>query len=265
MSVRLLWFARHFTVLVLTTLALSSAHTMEMNFVHEPDYSKYHVVLSGEIKPGDYKKFESMYLKPLRGPQDLFVAFWMSSPLHLDSKGGSVDEALKMAELINKLSMTVVVTENATCASSCALLFMAGATRVVNGNGSVGLHRIYFNPSYYRSMPMPKARQLYEKNEEVFKERMLKYGLPQYLFEKMMRTPSDSVYWLTPTDIQNIGYWPPYMEERIIAKCGPSPVVENAYSENWFDCMKVTLEDANSQSLFTFRQSRGIDLKVKTQ
>lgn len=261
MSIRLPWFARHFTALVLTTLALSSAHTMEMNFVHEADYSKFHVVLSGEIKSGDYKRFESMYLKPLGGPQDMFVAFWMASPIYLDSKGGSLDEALKIAELINRLSMTVVVEESAICASACSLLFMAGATRVANGR--IGLHRIYFNPSYYRNMPMPKARQLYEKNEEAFKERMLKYGLPQYLFERMMRTASDSIYWLTPTDIENIGYWPPYMEERMIAKCGARPVVENAYSEKWFSCMKDTVQDANTQSLFTFRRSRGIDLKVK--
>lgn len=251
-----LLIARRIAALVLSAVFLSSAHAMDMELVHTPDFSKYHIILSGEIKSGDYQKLEDSYLRPIRGAQDILVAFWMTAPIHLDSKGGSVDEALKMAELINKLSRTVIV--NGTCASSCSLLFMSGASRVVGQNGHIGLHRIYFNPEYYQNIPISKAKALYEKNEEQFKQRMLKYGLPQNLFERMMRTSSDSIYWLSKSDIESIGMWPPYMEERLIAKCGALPRVMNDYLEKWMECAKASLDDSSDQNLMAFRKSKGL-------
>lgn len=242
--------------LMLLAAAIPSANAMDMELVHTPDFSKYHIVLSGEIKSGDYKKLEVMYLRPIRGPQDLPVAFWMTAPIHLDSKGGNVDEALKMAELINKLSRTVVVNE--ICASSCSLLFMAGASRHVGETGRIGLHRIYFNPEYYQNISISKAKHLYEKNEELFKQRMLKYGLPQSLFERMMRTSSDSIYWLSKSDIDSVGMWPPYMEERLIAKCGALPRVTNDYLVKWMECAKASLGDSSDQNLMDFRKSKGL-------
>lgn len=256
MGTRLLGVSRHFFVIALTFASMSLAYAMEIEFVHNADYSQNHIVLKGEIRSGDYKKLESMYLSPLRGPQDFGAAMLMTAPIHLDSKGGNVDEALKIADLINRLSRAVIVS--GTCASACSLLYMAGATRYVADNGRVGLHRIYFNPVYYQNLPMVKARHLYEKNEQVFKEQMLKYGLPQHLFEKMMRTPSDSVYWLNHEDVENIGMWPPYMEERLIAQCGARPIKQGPYLDSWLVCMQETLGTIARQSLFSFRKSKGL-------
>ncbi len=57
----------------------------------------------------------------------------------LDSQGGDVDAALKLAEVLHARSMSVYVRK--LCASSCAnYLFLAGRSKVIGAGAVVGWH-----------------------------------------------------------------------------------------------------------------------------
>ena len=66
---------------------------------------------------------------------------WGTKDIALDSPGGSVDEALSMAALMDRERISTYVLPNALCASACAqVLFFSGIYRVVFDGGKLGLH-----------------------------------------------------------------------------------------------------------------------------
>ena len=64
--------------------------------------------------------------------------------LALHSNGGSVLEALRMADVINAVGGSTVVPPGAICASACALIvYVAGEYKVVVEGGLLGMHTCY--------------------------------------------------------------------------------------------------------------------------
>jgi hypothetical protein len=59
--------------------------------------------------------------------------------IQLNSGGGLVVEGFAMTELIYKSSMNTVVTDR--CYSVCAIMYLAGQSRLVGAEGQVGFHR----------------------------------------------------------------------------------------------------------------------------
>lgn len=61
----------------------------------------------------------------------------------LNSPGGSLDDAMKMAKLIRERQLATEVLDGALCASSCPLLLAGGETRTVAPSAAVGVHQFY--------------------------------------------------------------------------------------------------------------------------
>ena len=56
--------------------------------------------------------------------------------------GGDVDAAMKIGQIIRENEWPVTVSGNSKCFSSCALIYIAGVSRM--NVGVIGLHRPYF-------------------------------------------------------------------------------------------------------------------------
>ena len=70
--------------------------------------------------------------------------------LLLNSPGGSVAEAMKVSEEINKLQIHTVVPRGSSCQSACgAILFVAGDPRTIEEGGEIGLHTCYASATEY--------------------------------------------------------------------------------------------------------------------
>ena len=76
------------------------------------------------------------------GDSARFAALQKFDTLELDSPGGLVGEALKMAANMDaRGKIRTVVRPGASCASACAMaLFVSGSSRVVYMGGKVGIH-----------------------------------------------------------------------------------------------------------------------------
>lgn len=80
--------------------------------------------LSGEIVPGDLGRFKDMFgMSTLSGSSENIA-------LCLDSPGGSLMEAMKIAEYVRDSGIPTVIPAKASCMSACAWIFMFGYVRV---------------------------------------------------------------------------------------------------------------------------------------
>lgn len=158
----------------------------------------------------DYKKY-NLYadLKPI---YDIRV--------FLNSKGGSVDEALEIGKMIRKYQLGTVVAQGDECLSSCFILFMSGITRSISSNyfqdfGSVskydvskeyvpiGVHRMYYESKAFSEISAEEANVIYRKKQNEIELYLRNVGTPDYLINKMKNTSSDDMYILTRSETLN--------------------------------------------------------------
>ena len=89
------------------------------------------IVIMGEITAGDDTKFRELSVKF----PDAMVA--------LDSSGGALAPALEIGRQIRLRGYITAVLDGDLCASSCALIWLAGAPRILQGNARLGFHASY--------------------------------------------------------------------------------------------------------------------------
>lgn len=89
------------------------------------------ISLEGDIVEGDADKFRQLSVQYPRA-----VVF-------LNSGGGALSPAIEIGKIIRISGYSTVIPRNATCASSCALIWLAGQRRLLSPNGRVGFHASY--------------------------------------------------------------------------------------------------------------------------
>jgi hypothetical protein len=115
--------------------------------------------------------------------------------LYLDSPGGNVVEAARIADTITKNNIQTVVGGKARCISACVLAFAGGTTRWFTETSSIGVHSTYMATAQKagtgtvvedddsRAMTLLVARSFYD------------LGVPDRVIVKMIVTePSDVTY-----------------------------------------------------------------------
>ncbi len=170
--------------------------------------------MSGDIKSGDYEKFRAFLTKNLNKYKHMEYRF-----VRLSSNGGNLIETLKIAGLL-KVSYATISVENGRCASSCFFLYLSGVTRYSHSPLSIGIHRAYFDQTYFAGLKPETARAQQERLTNAVNAILDENGVPQYLKDLMNRTSSGDMYWLSADDVENIGRHPAWYEELIIANCG---------------------------------------------
>lgn len=89
------------------------------------------IVLSGEIAVDDDKRFNRI------------ATVFDEAVVLLDSDGGSTIAAIKIGEVIRLKGYSTYISDTNTCASACALIWLAGAPRILDEGASVGFHATY--------------------------------------------------------------------------------------------------------------------------
>ena len=125
-------------VFVLAALALAGAPASAMTFKYATTADGLKVVVAiGEIRRGDARRLERALEKADRDRHG-------TKRLYLESEGGQVVEALKMADIITAAKVSTIVRKGKFCASACAsILFVAGKYRTVEQGGLLAIHSCY--------------------------------------------------------------------------------------------------------------------------
>lgn len=175
------------------------------------------ITIQGEIRSGDYNKLRAAFIK----------SYPLSPLIYLDSPGGDISEAIKIGKLIRFVQATVFVKKNKTCASACFFIYLGGASRLAAGAmygqplpldlafGYVGLHRPFLsNPS-----ATDESLELQAKVMRKIRTYLDANLVPARLIDIMMSRPSTDIYWLSDSDLEDLGDIPPELEELYISQC----------------------------------------------
>jgi hypothetical protein len=147
-------------------------------------------VLDGDIADGDGDAVEAL-MKETNDSGKLVAA------LRLDSLGGSLAESVKIAELVQRTKIAVVVGARGRCASACFLIFAAGNEKFVGYGASIGVHGA--SDKYGRITPRAAAAT-------VSMARMVReFGVPPSIVEKLVVTGPDDIVWLNIDDLRSMG------------------------------------------------------------
>lgn len=210
------------------------------------------VKLEGEIVPGDVQKLLEFYN----------AYGFMVSPIFLRSKGGNVEEAMKMGIIIRRLRLKTRIPtlldagsqpidfikidhqENMICASACFLVYAGGASRFGN---YLALHR--------PSLPREEARKINDAEYEALQKQMLPkvkayltdMEIDQYWIDRMFAANSQERYMPTLSEadsqLHHLMGFAPSLEEVVLSKCSQDPL-SNALRPLSVDDKQKLIEDS---------------------
>lgn len=110
----------------------AKANAAEITVDHISDGNYEEISIKGEIQEGDDIKFAKL-TRIIPASQGVVI---------LDSPGGLIYPALEIAKIILVKDFSTYVVD-ASCASACGLIWLAGAPPILGKNGKVGFHGAY--------------------------------------------------------------------------------------------------------------------------
>jgi hypothetical protein len=123
-------------IAALALLAVAPAHAMSFK-LGKTTAGLSVVVASGDIVRGDARRLARALERAERDGHG-------TRRLYLESAGGIVLEALKMAEIMRNVDVSTIVRKGKVCASACAsILFVAGKYRTVEKGGMLAIHSCF--------------------------------------------------------------------------------------------------------------------------
>lgn len=180
----------------------------------DPKASKQSVIYAnGAIQSGDFDRLRALLRK------DFEVYIKSSRTVRITSNGGDIVEAIKIGGLLKEMYAEVVV--DGDCASACFLLYVSAVER--KSFGRVGIHRPYFEPRYFAGLRPADAEKKHLELTDALNRFLEKSDVPRSLIDKMNSTSSKEIYWLSEKDIEDVGRYPSWFEEFLLAKCSRAP------------------------------------------
>jgi hypothetical protein len=128
-------------MMVLLSVELVAAKAAEISVEH-PWVGKPPVVgVIGEIGPYDSARFSSL------------VAGLPSAFVGLSSPGGNILASVQIGEMVREKRFSTIVPDKKTCASACALIWLAGVRRYVWETAKIGFHGAFDSRTLEESGP----------------------------------------------------------------------------------------------------------------
>ena len=169
-------------------LTIAACSAMDISFLSGADDGGPGLLLQGEIKPGDTARIVPILIDLYRRGQ--------TPRLVLDSPGGNILDADKLALVIRKASVPVTVPAGRTCASACFLLFAASPDRTASMLASIGVH----------SASMDGDENLVTLDiTTIMARQAAEFGIPADIIGRMVTTRPSDMAWLTTTELREMG------------------------------------------------------------
>jgi hypothetical protein len=115
----------------------------------------------------------------------------------LNSIGGNLGEASRLAQLVRDGNLSTAVAEGDSCASACFLVFAAGAAKFAEHGARIGVHGAS-DPSGKETIESGAATVLLARA-------IRELGVPAAIIGKMVVTRPNEVVWLTPDELRSMG------------------------------------------------------------
>ncbi|WP_315833202.1 hypothetical protein [Bradyrhizobium prioriisuperbiae] len=148
------------------------------------------IALNGDIASGNAEAAETLIKAANDGGR-------LISAVRLDSSGGSLTEAIQLADLIHRAKLPTIVAAGSRCASACFIVFAAGIDKFASYDAAIGVHgasdRFGHETARTEAATLAMARIVGA------------YGVPPRVISRMIATSAQSISWLTPADLRAMG------------------------------------------------------------
>ena len=217
------------------------------------------IVLSGRIHLGDNEKI-SKWLR-----QNTWYLIESNPPFVLDLQGGSVYEAMKIADMFKQILASVWLPkecENSpnntrpSCTGSCFAILVGAVNRLFSAN-SIGLNRPAFSRSDFANLDGNAATKQHQKNFDSYINWLKEMQVPESLIEKVKNHSPENILWLSDEDVILLPETSPEHQHLIETKCK----YQKGLLDQWMDAYS----SGNSEEAKTLRekwdkQSRCLEL-----
>ena len=150
---------------------------------------------NGSINEGDSETF-AFFLKKLHAKYGETTCRGAAN-VYIDSNGGSVEEALRIGEIIRSNEMTIWIRPNGKCFSSCVFLLAAGINRLIFG--SVGIHRPFYT-KLDANTPINEVRRQREILNERIRNYLIRMDVSPKLLEDSLGVEPEKIKILTENE-----------------------------------------------------------------
>jgi hypothetical protein len=158
-----------------------------------PKAGKIIVTLTGDIVDGDAEKVRRL----IESAQDRGGLVY---GIRLDSIGGKLMEAVKIADIVHAVSIATAVDEAAECASACFIIFAAGNGKFAHYGARIGVNGAS-GVSNEAGRESVQSDAIIAVIARLFRE----MDVPRDIIGRMVVTPSQQMMWLTPDELRSMG------------------------------------------------------------
>lgn len=159
------------------------------------------VIVLGEFERGDGERFANQ------------VASLERAVVALDSPGGNVVAGLRMGQLIHNRGFSTIVPDRTICASACGLVWLAGASRLMEAGARIGFHAAY-------TVRAGRARESGAANA-LIGAYLSRLGLSDQTILYVSQAAPENMTWLTPAAAGRLG-----LELRVVPPGTQGPQTE---------------------------------------
>lgn len=121
------------------------------------------------------------------------------SEIVLHSPGGSVADAVQMAQMIRDNGLSTRIIADGYCASSCPLVFAGGVARVADATAWIGVHQAFPLDTAFGSLAdgMEQAQRIGAEAQRLLDE----FGVDPLVWTHAMSTPREKLYLFTTDEL----------------------------------------------------------------
>jgi hypothetical protein len=206
------------------------------------------ITLTGDIVDGDADKV----WRAIKAAQD---GGRLVSGIRLNSMGGKLMEAVKLADIVREASIATAVDEGADCASACFIVFAAGIGKFVHHGARIGVH----GASDEWGEETVESGAATVMVARIVKE----LDVPTDIIGKMVVTPPQEMIWLAPDEVRSMGAkivgGPALEPEKTARSLLPLPIQPSAQGKDplgWHEVVDRT-------RLMSAQQNNGKPLSIR--
>lgn len=151
------------------------------------------LLLSGEVTTGDAARLKNLLTASLASGK-------AASAIRLDSPGGNLVEAVKLAAVVHRARIATVVVAGATCAGACFVALIAGTQKFISATATIGAPG-----AAARKEPSGRTPVVVRDEMPAIVRAVKDLGLLDAIVTKMLATPEEEILWLSADDLGAMG------------------------------------------------------------
>lgn len=160
------------------------------------------LIFTGEIKKGDASVLEGFIERTSSVLTESLGRKTRVGKIHFDSKGGHLQESMKIGRLIRKHLIQAQVTGDSECHSSCVIAFAGGVIRLPVGK--VGIHSFYSDEFFSNGNPSDVSFK-YNQMSDLLEMYLKEIRVSNDLLEHMKRVPHYNIHVLEFEELEKYG------------------------------------------------------------